>query len=456
MNHLVAFLRKLFIFKFKSQAKSFSLILLIILCVPFSLNAKQTVEQDSDGDGLSDKYEEQLGTETYLADTDGDGINDGDEVGKNLSSPRDSDGDKRIDALDYDDDNDGLPTILENKSSKYSDVDKDGLMNYLDSDSDNDGVPDGVEAGVLNQDKNLDGIDDAFDIEHHGGSDKNGDGISDNLKLPDFNKNGLADYLDNKVSKGLKTVAAKKTKKKILVINKKVNEKQIAKKTLPKKVTLNRYTDTDNDGLLDSQEIMLGTNPLKRDSDGDTVSDAIEIGMDINAPQDSDHDGKIDALDIDDDNDGVLTKMEDLNKDGSPINDDTDDDGIPNYLDNNDDGDDTLTIAESHYKDTDKDGILDYLDKNNTIKDTKIVAQKITEKQTTSDQPEIVVLFDGDAESLVEASKDDVNEPEELSEIAENLIDNMEKNLDRQQQTEGIETTRKAKTTVAAWSWNLF
>ncbi|WP_258165250.1 Rib/alpha-like domain-containing protein, partial [Corynebacterium aurimucosum] len=37
-------------------------------------------QKDTDGDGLTDKEEEELGTDPNKADTDGDGINDGDEV----------------------------------------------------------------------------------------------------------------------------------------------------------------------------------------------------------------------------------------------------------------------------------------------------------------------------------------------------------------------------------------
>ncbi|KAG1660465.1 Deoxyguanosinetriphosphate triphosphohydrolase-like protein [Nymphon striatum] len=102
--------------------------------------------KDSDGDGLTDLYEEKIGTEAYLSDTDGDGIDDGIEVGKNLNKPLNSDNDKRIDAVDYDDDNDGLPTFLETQN----DTDKDGIKDYLDVDSDNDGLADGKEAGALN------------------------------------------------------------------------------------------------------------------------------------------------------------------------------------------------------------------------------------------------------------------------------------------------------------------
>ena len=153
--------------------------------------AAQSSKNDSDGDGLKDSYELKIGSESYLSDTDGDGVNDGDEIG-NLEKPLDTDNDGVIDVLDYDDDNDGLPTYLEGKK----DSDKDGLLDYLDSDSDNDGIADGEEAGFLNQDKNLDGIDDAFDVSRDGAEDNNGDGIDDNVKLPDHNNDGKPDYLD--------------------------------------------------------------------------------------------------------------------------------------------------------------------------------------------------------------------------------------------------------------------
>ncbi len=419
-----------------------------------SLNAVQ--QDDSDGDGLSDQYEQSIGTETYLADTDGDGISDGIEVGKNLKKPLDTDGDKRIDALDYDDDNDGLPTILELTTKQYSDIDNDGLLNHLDKDSDGDGIEDGIEAGFLNKDENLDGVDDAFDVEHLGGKDKNGDGISDNVILPDLNKNGIADYLDataNKASATLveKDIASDKTATVIVKTNLKLTT--VVKKPVQKTI-VNRYTDTDNDGLLDSQEKILGTNPLKRDSDGDTVSDAIEIGMDINSPQDSDHDGIIDALDTDDDNDGILTKLEDLNKDGSPINDDTDDDGVPNYLDGNDDGDDKLTIVEGGLKDTDKDGILDYLDKNDGQKNVNNIVSKSIEEPIG--EPEIIVLFDGD----IKVPEEELVVDESLGETAKKLIGDVigstESKDEKTKLSKDTKMTKVKKTGAATWSWTFF
>lgn len=49
---------------------------------------------------------------------------------------------------------------------------------------------------------------------------------------------------------------------------------------------------------------------------------------------------------MDHDGDGIPTYMEDLNGDKNLYNDDTDADGVPNFLDNDDDGDRILTINE--------------------------------------------------------------------------------------------------------------
>ncbi len=379
---------------------------------------------DSDGDGLSDSYEDKIGTEPFLADTDGDGLDDAFEVGKNLKKPLNHDGDKLIDARDPDDDNDGLPTILEAKT----DTDKDKINNYLDPDSDNDGVKDGLEAGMLAMDSDYDRIDDSFDADNLGDPDKNGDGIADSIIFPDHDHDGIPDMLDKKFqysalkkphSETVKFAKIEKInpQKKItrkaklqadrLQIKSKKQTEQTAGKIVQKTqwndekstkisdiehattIKLNKYTDADNDGLQDTLEKILGTNPKKRDSDGDKVSDAIEIGFNVKKPQDSDHDGIIDALDPDDDNDGVLTADEDVNKDGSPVNDDTDEDGVPNYLDANDDGDNKLTIVEGSKADTDNDGILDYLDKNDGVKDKPLLAVK--EKKLPT-EPEVVVL----------------------------------------------------------------
>ena len=49
---------------------------------------------------------------------------------------------------------------------------------------------------------------------------------------------------------------------------------------------------------------------------------------------------------VEDDNDGIPAEFEDLNGNGDLNDDDTDGDGLPNYLDPDDDGDNVLTINE--------------------------------------------------------------------------------------------------------------
>ncbi|MFD2551170.1 DUF6252 family protein [Bizionia sediminis] len=107
--------------------------------------------------------------------------------------------------------------------------------------------------------------------------------------------------------------------------------------------------DDDGDGLLSILEDVDGDgSPTNDDTDGDTVPN---------------------YLDADDDGDSLDTINEDVNANGTVLDDDTDGDGVPNYLDNDDDGDGILTIDEDANADgdvtnddTDGDGIPDYLD----------------------------------------------------------------------------------------------
>ena len=83
--------------------------------------------------------------------------------------------------------------------------------------------------------------------------------------------------------------------------------------------------DTDDDGLYDNVEIYLGTDPLNWDSDRDGYNDYREVFPDdvLDRPvPDGDGDGKIAAVDNDDDNDGL--------NDGRIL--DSDGDTIPDYL----------------------------------------------------------------------------------------------------------------------------
>ncbi len=110
-----------------------------------------TEDDDTDGDGLPDEIEQAVGTDPHNPDTDGDGLSDGQELGS-AEAPTDSDGDWVIDALDTDDDGDGIPTETElqgydwtQAGSEPPDTDHDGTPDHLDDDSDGDGTSDEEE-----------------------------------------------------------------------------------------------------------------------------------------------------------------------------------------------------------------------------------------------------------------------------------------------------------------------
>jgi len=77
----------------------------------------------------------------------------------------------------------------------------------------------------------------------------------------------------------------------------------------------------------------------------------------------------------DHDQDGIPSYMEDLDGDGILYNDDTDSDNLPNYLDNDDDGDGTLTWDEItinedgsiEFPDTNSNGTPNYLDPDSFV-----------------------------------------------------------------------------------------
>ena len=111
---------------------------------------------DQDGDAISDEDERSLGTDPANKDSDGDGIEDNEELGIDLLNPIDTDNDGIINALDEDDDNDGIPSQLESKFSS----------NPLSADSDGDGTNDGDELGDDKEnpaDSDNDGIIDLID-----------------------------------------------------------------------------------------------------------------------------------------------------------------------------------------------------------------------------------------------------------------------------------------------------
>ncbi len=155
--------------------------------------------------------------------------------------------------------------------------------------------------------------------------------------------------------------------------------------------------DSDNDGLFDHEEEIIGTDIYNNDSDGDTVIDGLEVNQYVLNPLasdiDSDTDGdtilNIDEVDIyntnplnpDTDFDGLTDGEEIFIYFTNPFSSDSDEDGIPddyeiehdNILDPNNpydayedpDEDGLLNVHESSYgtdpeiADTDFDGLLD-------------------------------------------------------------------------------------------------
>ena len=166
--------------------------------------------------------------------------------------------------------------------------------------------------------------------------------------------------------------------------------------------------DSDNDGLPDELERMLGLDPNNADSDGDTIADGTEVGDDFDAPLDTDEDGTIDALDDDSDDDGLLDTDEagDDDLDTDPI--DTDGDGVPNFQDSDSD-DDSVEDAEDNcplvanedQADADNDGIGDAC-ADDDDGDTIVDAEDNCPRVANTDQEDL------DEDGIGDACDDDV------------------------------------------------
>ena len=218
----------------------------------------------------------------------------------------DLDGDGIADTDDPDADGDGILNIYEalpGQDWRTADADGDGMPNYLDIDADGDGIPDNIEAQgwadyihPSNIDVNNNGVDDAYDKFQFTTEivpiDTDGDGIPDFLDS-DSDNDGVPDYIEGH---------------------------DLNADGKPDRFAFGR--DSDGDGLDDAYDTVLNE------------CNALGNAVGSNAPmQDFDGDGIPDWRDDNDDDDGYLTKFEDLNADGDRSNDDLDYDGHPEYLD---------------------------------------------------------------------------------------------------------------------------
>lgn len=201
---------------------------------------------DLDDDGASNLEEFFAGSSPADADSDDDGLCDGDEVGWNI------------------------------------DVDGDGAAAAIDVDSDNDGVLDGVEAGLVQPCSEDTDTSRGFFVPDADPStqtamdlaDTDGDGFSDGAEDP--NHNGAID----------------------------AGEEDPTSSTTD--VTSRLFTDSDQDGLTDRQELLSGS----AQRDADTDDDGIIDGFEANWRVDGDGDGLTNVLDPDSDQDGLFDGTE--------------------------------------------------------------------------------------------------------------------------------------------------
>ena len=276
------------------------------------------VDSDTDGDGLSDPSELGIGIDPLNPDTDADGLSDGIEVEHGL------DPDDPSDVL-TDHDGDGLTLhdeVLTHQTNPACwDTDADGLSDGeeithetdpLVWDTDDDGLPDGLEIRIGTAtddwDSDDDGLDDKWEHDHapfdpldstDGFADTDGDGLSNgdeilyrgtDWRTADTDGDGISDGTER--NNGTSPVKA----------------------------------DTDGDGLSDSVEGTLGTNPNQEDSDGDSCPDGWEVEHGFDPLSSTSP-----VLAADPDSDG-LSNEEEANLGTDPFSSDTDGDGLSDRL----------------------------------------------------------------------------------------------------------------------------
>ena len=296
---------------------------------------------DSDGDGLSDGDEAGLyNTSFCVADTDCDTVTDGDEVATwGCPDPRD-----HADPLMIDTDGDGLDDDIE-----FSAYPCTSCPYVNDDDSDDDGLQDGYE------DSNQDGI----ITNAIGNSVGQGSGET-HFCSPDTDIDGLLDGEEEGLF-GRNAVTPKDVSDTVGV------EGDDLLVTVPA-----LDSDMDNDGLTDYDEVnVYQTDPMDADTDDDTVSDYDEVATwsyadsrDHSNPRedDTDGDGLTDDVEItegcpyvnddDSDDDGLQDGTESWNGDGTIIT---------GTIGDSSSQADTNPSGETHFcnPDTDGDGLTD-------------------------------------------------------------------------------------------------
>lgn len=249
-------------------------------CSASSTTAKPGIRVTRDAGGIE-----------LVSDVDGDGINDSDEgQGAALDTDRDGTPDYR----DTDSDADGIFDSVERGGSAGRlpvDTDSDGAPDFQDTDSDDNGLLDEIEGDI---DSDGDGLHDAADRDNDGDALLDADEIGTGITPEDFDSDGLPDYMD---------------------------------------------LDSDNDGIGDRSEGIGDIdsdgvpNRHDLDSDGDALLDALEAGDTdvLTPPIDTDHDLIPDFLDVDSDSDGLADRDEGP-AGADPRRADSDGDGVTDLI----------------------------------------------------------------------------------------------------------------------------
>ena len=285
--------------------------------------------QDNDGDGLADAMElSTYGTDPTKRDTDGDGLEDGWEIANGLNPLDDGEGD--------DDDPDNAETTPDTEAEisegdpwpdpddgPHGDPDKDGLTNTEEAN---------LGTDPRKPDSDDDGLNDRWEAMYTTIVNWNGENIT------------MFDPLDGNWNCSMITDDATR----LQVIMPRFDEisgreESFADMHMNGFVSCDAVDDSDSDGLLNYEEERWGTNPNSHDSDGDLLTDPVEIGFgkaeNGNIEMDM-HCGvtllnsiykKAPFHDVSGD-DGLSWFLEDMDEDGflnGPGDWDTDGDGMP-------------------------------------------------------------------------------------------------------------------------------
>jgi len=282
-------------------------------------------DPNSDGDSLTNRLD---------LDSDNDGVTDATEAGGT-----DANGDGIIDGFTDAGPINGLDDATEITPLTDPNTDGDTLLDRLDLDSDNDGITDTIEAGGT--DANGDGIIDGFD------DTANGNGLDDTIEAtpladPNTDGDGVLDRLDlDSDNDGI------------------TDTTEAGGLDADGNGIIDGFTDVNGNGLDDATEATPLADP---NSDGDSVSDRLDL--------DSDNDGITDTTEaggLDVDGNGIIDGFTDADTNGlddateaTPLADsDTDGDNVVDRLDLDSDNDGLTDTTETGGLDANSDGIID-------------------------------------------------------------------------------------------------